>query len=156
MKTGGLVNVKSYLTMECNGEKRAIYCISGVENTAASFRFSLPEGAQLTVYISLGPQPLTVPNVVGIDAQQAKTQLEAMGFVVETTEQANDGSHQEGMVASVSPDVGAASQQGETVTLSVWGAPPTSSSFQIGGNSSNGNSGGFDLGGLGNLFGLFG
>ena len=116
----------------------------------------LPEGAQLTVYISLGPQPLTVPNVVGIDAQQAKTQLEAMGFVVETTEQANDGSHQEGMVASVSPDVGAASQQGETVTLSVWGAPPTSSSFQIGGNSSNGNSGGFDLGGLGNLFGLFG
>ena len=116
----------------------------------------LPEGSQLTIYISLGPQPLTVPQVVGIDAAQAKTQLEAMGFVVETTEQANDGSQRQGTVASVTPEEGAASWQGETVTLAVWGAPPTSQSFQIGDDSDDSaNSGGFDLGGLDQWFGIF-
>ena len=116
----------------------------------------LPEGSQLTIYISLGPQPLTVPQVVGIDAAQAKTQLEAMGCVVETTEQANDGSQRQGTVASVTPEEGAASWQGETVTLAVWGAPPTSQSFQIGDDSDDSaNSGGFDLGGLDQWFGIF-
>lgn len=127
----------------------------------------LPAGSEIIIYISLGPRALVVPDVVGIDATQAKTQLEQMGFVVQITEKANDGSNQAGTVGSVVPDVGTEMLQGETVYLHVWGEVPTTESptlFSFGGSSSGGNSanagsssGGNDfIGGLGDLFNLFG
>ncbi len=111
----------------------------------------LPVGSEIIIYISLGPKDLVVPNVIGIEANQAKTQLEAMGFAVQMTEKANDGTGTAGYVASVVPDVGTDSRQGETVYLHVWGAPPTTeppTTASIFGGGSSGNSGG-------GLFGWF-
>ena len=129
----------------------------------------LPAGSELIIYISLGPRSLVVPDVVGIAATQAQAQLEQMGFVVQITEKVNDGSNQAGTVGSVVPDVGTEMLQGETVYLHVWGAVPTteaptlfsfgggSGGNSAGGNSSGGSSGGDDfIGGLGDLFNLFG
>lgn len=101
----------------------------------------LQTGAELIVYISLGPKALVVPNVVGIEAEQAKSQLESMGFKVEITEKTNDGSGQQGYVGSVVPEQGTDMKQGDTVYLHVWGAPPTqattTSAFNLGGNGNS-------------------
>ncbi|MBR1810698.1 MAG: PASTA domain-containing protein [Clostridia bacterium] len=81
-------------------------------------------GAELIVYVSLGPKIINIPDVVGIDGSQAKAQLEALGFVVQISEKANDGAGTQGIVASVTPEIGTALKQGDTVYLNVWGAPP--------------------------------
>jgi eukaryotic-like serine/threonine-protein kinase len=44
---------------------------------------SAPRGATVTLTLSMGPQPVTVPNVVGLDEQAAATKLRADGFVVQ-------------------------------------------------------------------------
>lgn len=115
----------------------------------------LEAGSEIIIYISLGPKTLVIPNVVGIEANQAKAQLEGMGFVVEISEKANDGSGREGYVGSVAPEQGTEMKQGDTVYLHVWGAPPTtadstSSLFNFGGNNSGNSNNSF--GGLFNLF----
>jgi serine/threonine-protein kinase len=45
---------------------------------------SVARGSQVTVVVSLGRQPIDVPNVIGMQAADAADALEAKGFVVRT------------------------------------------------------------------------
>ena len=69
MKTGGLVNVKSYLTMECNGEKRAVYRISAVEDNSASFEFTIPDNAQNVRWHMITDFSMQIRNFKIFDAE---------------------------------------------------------------------------------------
>lgn len=118
----------------------------------------LPEGSELVIVISMGPQDLPIPNVIDQQAQAAREQLEKLGFVVQVVERTNDGTAPEGLVASVTPEVGTVYTQGQTVQLFVWGAPPTTEPPTtdapgiFGGGGSGSGSGGLFSGGLFDLF----
>ena len=45
---------------------------------------SAPHGATITLTLSNGPRQVLLPDVTGQDANEAKSQLEALGFVVNT------------------------------------------------------------------------
>ncbi|HEV2309673.1 MAG TPA: PASTA domain-containing protein, partial [Acidimicrobiia bacterium] len=69
-------------------------------------------GTQITVNVSQGPQPVTVPNVVGESVESASQQLTALGLVPDVQ---NYGPGKP--VKSTSPAAGAMVKKGSTVTL---------------------------------------
>ena len=90
----------------------------------------LRSGSELVIYVSLGRRTLSVPNVVGLDAETAKNQLEQTGFAVEITEKENYGGAAAGTVASQAPAPETEMKECETVTILIWGdviitQPPT-------------------------------
>ncbi|WP_345080549.1 Stk1 family PASTA domain-containing Ser/Thr kinase [Brachybacterium paraconglomeratum] len=66
---------------------------------------ALPVGGEVHVVVSLGRQPITVPNQTGNSAGAARTSLEAAGFRV-TSAQAHSGSVPQGAVISQTPASG--------------------------------------------------
>ena len=87
---------------------------------------TLAGGSELVLYVSLGPRIISVPDVVGLEGEAAKAQLEQLGFVVTVNEKENYNGGTPGRVASVSPLPDTLLEEGETVFLSVWGQPMTS------------------------------
>ena len=90
---------------------------------------TLAGGSELVLYVSLGPRIIGVPDVIGLEYEAARAQLEQMGFVVTVNEKENFGYGTQGRVASVSPIPDTPLEEGETVYLSIWGelqtSPPT-------------------------------
>ncbi|WP_206515518.1 Stk1 family PASTA domain-containing Ser/Thr kinase [Georgenia faecalis] len=76
----------------------------------------LYRGDEVTIVVSLGPEPVPVPDVVGQQIGAARTTLEEAGFVVEV-EEILGGFF--GTVRSMSPGAGEALVPGSTVTLTV-------------------------------------
>jgi hypothetical protein len=77
-----------------------------------------PKGSTVTVVVAV--QNVTVPDVVGVDRDNATEKLEANGFVVEVTMVASPG-QAEGTVLSQSPNGGTVAASGSKVTLVVAG-----------------------------------
>ena len=78
--------------------------------------------------MSKGIQTEKVPNVGSLPLDEAKKQLEALGFKVRTVEIYNDGSHAKDTVKSVSgsaPEAGSVAAVGEEIILQVYGEPQT-------------------------------
>ncbi len=73
---------------------------------------SVLPGSQVTVLVSQGPQPVTIPNVVGESVESASQQLSAAGLVPNVQ---NYGPGKP--VRSVSPAAGTQVKKGSTVTL---------------------------------------
>jgi serine/threonine-protein kinase len=77
------------------------------------------KGQAVTLSVSTGPARATVPDVVGLDEQAARAELEAAGFEVEVVEQATDVVEEDGVVLDQSPAGGASRPEGIVVTITV-------------------------------------
>jgi beta-lactam-binding protein with PASTA domain/uncharacterized protein YhjY with autotransporter beta-barrel domain len=75
-------------------------------------------GSTVNLAVSLGPEPVEVPDVVGQAQDDATTAIEGAGFVANVTG-ANDPDVPEGTVIGQDPAGGASAPPGSTVTLVV-------------------------------------
>ncbi len=83
-----------------------------------------PYGATILVALSKGPQPVTIPSVVGDTYQQAVAALAQVGLTA--TESSGPSSQvAAGLVAGTTPPVGSQVPPGSTVTVIVSTGPPT-------------------------------
>ena len=82
----------------------------------------VPDGTEITVYLSAGKAQKGVPDVTGWKAEHAKIYLESLGFRVELSEGA-DGTVEEGCVFGSWPEAGTEPLNGNKVTLLVNNAP---------------------------------
>lgn len=80
----------------------------------------VPEGTDLYVYYSGGPDSVVIPDLVGWSKDDAVEELESLGLNVEVIEDDNDGSHESGEVNLVETLNGRTFEKGETVTIYVW------------------------------------
>ena len=90
-----------------------------VTRTNPAVSTSMTRGLPITVYLSTGPDALTVPNVVGMTSQQAQERLASEGFagntIVESPE--NDPAFPAGQVIRVEPGVGSLVPVDQSFTL---------------------------------------
>ncbi len=131
----GFVNVPSVTGMSCADAKKALTKLTlrpTCQNRASqsqpkgkAFATSLgsvtrvAQDTQLTVFISSGPNLVTLPNVVGEPAGQAKHDLKNAGFVVAVTQQFEcTDPTQDHIVQSQNPS-GPTAPRGSTVEITV-------------------------------------
>ena len=85
----------------------------------------LKRGQVVTVIVSMGHEPVGVPDVTGQTPEQAAGNLEAAGFAVERAEDGRSAAVDPGEVMAVSPGPGDGPQPyGSTVTISVSAGLP--------------------------------
>ena len=72
----------------------------------------MPFGSTVTVDVSLGPKPVTIPDVVGGLVGSAVNQLQALGLKVTTY-----GPSSAAIVVYISPGAGTSVLPGSSVTL---------------------------------------
>ena len=80
----------------------------------------VPKTTHLTLFISSGPDKVTVPDVINQNSDDATARIEALILNVKMVEEINDGSHESGTVKSMSPSAGTTVEKGTTVTIWVW------------------------------------
>jgi eukaryotic-like serine/threonine-protein kinase len=76
----------------------------------------------VTLVVSDGPAPITVPDVTNKPVDQAKSILTALGLTVKTTKDFSDTVAENSVIAST-PGAGATAHKGDTVTLVVSKGP---------------------------------
>lgn len=86
---------------------------------------SVPKNSNITITVSLGPEQVVVPNVVGKDYDEAKSQLESLGFVVNKIDKSNFNNEKPNSVAEQSVVPNSSKNKGSTITLIVWGKEST-------------------------------
>lgn len=84
----------------------------GIVGTSPPAGTSVPRDSQVTVLVSLGPQPVTIPNLVGQPVETASEALSALGLVPNVD---NFGPGKP--VKAISPAPGTTVKKGTTVTL---------------------------------------
>jgi serine/threonine-protein kinase len=78
-----------------------------VTRTSPSAGVSVPVGSSVTVYVSTGPPPVTVPDLSGMTQAQVQAALNHVGLVLGTvTTEAVNQKSQDGKVQSQSPGAG--------------------------------------------------
>ena len=82
-------------------------------------------GSAVNLTVSKGPQPVMVPNVVGMTQAAAQTAITSAGLTVGTISQAYSDTVPSGNVISQSPASGASVASGSAVSLTVSLGPPT-------------------------------
>ncbi|HAO34406.1 MAG TPA: hypothetical protein DCQ84_15875 [Candidatus Competibacteraceae bacterium] len=71
--------------------------------------------------VSLGPAPVTVPNVVGLSLQTAQAVISSANLVTGSVTAQTTGSRSlDGLVASQNPAAGTSVARGASVNLVVW------------------------------------
>ncbi|MDR3277663.1 MAG: PASTA domain-containing protein [Oscillospiraceae bacterium] len=83
---------------------------------------SAQAGAAVTITVSLGPETVSVPDVVGLDESAAKSALQMLGFNVSVVS-ANHATVPAGKVLSQTPAAGVSAQAGTAVTIIVSSGP---------------------------------
>jgi beta-lactam-binding protein with PASTA domain/tRNA A-37 threonylcarbamoyl transferase component Bud32 len=86
---------------------------------------SVAEGSTVTLRVSRGPQPVGVPNVIGLSFETASSTLQAKGFAVARGPDV-ESNEPRGTVVDQSPDAGTFQVPGTTITLRVSKGPTTS------------------------------
>jgi serine/threonine-protein kinase len=81
------------------------------------------EGTVVHFNVSKGPQPVAVPNVVGMTADSASSTLQAQGFAVKTVQV--ESNQPGGVVVTQDPSANTSAAKGSTVTISVSKGPKT-------------------------------
>jgi serine/threonine-protein kinase len=84
---------------------------------------NVERGESVKLYVSTGPEQVSVPNVVGFTRTDADSTLRAAGFAVTVTEEEST-SVDAGEVISQSPSGDTAADPGTTVSIVVARAPP--------------------------------
>ena len=78
----------------------------------------ITKGSNVTITVSIGQKPVTVPNVVGQDSESAQNTLKSSGFAV-SVNRVYDENVAEGKVISQNPTAGSSQQKGTNVVLTV-------------------------------------
>lgn len=94
-----------------------------VIRTSPSAGQNVDRGSRVKLYVSTGPEQVSVPNVVGFTRTDADSTLRAAGFAVTVTEEEST-SVDAGDVISQSPSGDTAADPGATVSIVVARAPP--------------------------------
>ena len=84
---------------------------------------SVKPATVVDVKLSKGPEPVTMPEVVGTDGDAAEKQLTDLGLTVDRSNKFNE-SVPKGQVVSVDPPAGTTAYRGDTVQLVVSKGPP--------------------------------
>jgi eukaryotic-like serine/threonine-protein kinase len=84
---------------------------------------SVKRGTLIALRVSRGPEPVTIPDVAGSDADQARGKLEDLGLDVKRSSEFSD-TMTKGLVISVDPPGGATARRGDRVSLIVSKGPP--------------------------------
>jgi beta-lactam-binding protein with PASTA domain len=84
----------------------------------------LETGSTVTVNVAKGPQPVSVPSVIGQPLEQATSQLQALGFNVQPT--FVESNQPPNTVIQQSPEAGQSVGKGSSMTLTVSKGPTTS------------------------------
>lgn len=79
----------------------------------------LREGQTVTLTVSTGPAKVTVPDVVGLDEQAAREELESAGFDVTAVDEPTDNVDEDGVVLDQAPAGGSSRSKGSVVTITV-------------------------------------
>ena len=92
----------------------------------------LPPGSEVLVILSDGVEPIPVPNVVGMDVDTARAELEALGLVLEVNNSTIEVSDpaQVGLIQSQSPTQPATLFPGDIVRVTLGAAPETTTTTQ--------------------------
>jgi serine/threonine protein kinase/beta-lactam-binding protein with PASTA domain len=85
---------------------------------------SLAFGSEITLLVSEGPAPVTIPGVVGMERQAGIVELESLGLVVEPPTEDYSETVPAGSIVSQNPADGTDGHRGDTVTLVVSLGPP--------------------------------
>jgi eukaryotic-like serine/threonine-protein kinase len=80
---------------------------------------NVAKGSSVVIYVSTGPAPVTVPNVVGQTQAQAQATLTAAGFKVTANPQTIPDPTKNGQVIDQSPAANSKAPKGSTVTVTV-------------------------------------
>ncbi|HVX69322.1 MAG TPA: Stk1 family PASTA domain-containing Ser/Thr kinase [Mycobacteriales bacterium] len=83
---------------------------------------TVAEGSKITLYVSKGPAPITIPSVAGENAGDATKTLTDLGLVVDRVDQYNS-SVPNGQAITTHPGTGHAAHEGDSVTLVVSKGP---------------------------------
>ncbi|ANE04417.1 Stk1 family PASTA domain-containing Ser/Thr kinase [Corynebacterium crudilactis] len=83
---------------------------------------ALNVGETVQIHLSRGPAPVEIPDVSGLDVNQATRVLEGAGLKVERTEEAFDAATPKGDVIGTSPAVSTEVKRGTTLVLQVSNA----------------------------------
>jgi eukaryotic-like serine/threonine-protein kinase len=89
------------------------------------------QGSSVVIYVSTGPAPVAVPNVVGQTQGQAQATLTAAGFQVTANPQATSDQTKDGKVLSESPAANTKAPKGSTVTIAVGQFQATTTSITV-------------------------
>ena len=82
----------------------------------------VPLNFTIVLTVSKGPEMVPLPgDIEGRPYEEVRADLAALGFKVNISETANDGSQQAGAVRSVTPTVGESYPRGTQVFVAVWG-----------------------------------
>jgi beta-lactam-binding protein with PASTA domain/tRNA A-37 threonylcarbamoyl transferase component Bud32 len=81
-------------------------------------------GSSVTMFVSTGPQNVSVPNVVGQMQNQASQTLQQAGFQVFVSQQNTNNPSDNGRVLAQNPAAGQQQPKGSGVTLTVGRFPP--------------------------------
>ena len=84
---------------------------------------SVKPGTAVSVVVSQGPEPVTMPELVGSDGDAAQSTLEDLGLEVDRSNKTSE-SVAKGLVISTSPEGGTTAYRGDTVELVVSKGPP--------------------------------
>ena len=98
-----------------NSEHSATVAAGKVIRTDPTALHQLQRGSRVDVYVSSGPELVTVPDVVGKDRADARAALEDAGLKVTVHEQ--DSSEPDGRVLTQSPGGGSTVARGSRVTI---------------------------------------
>ena len=82
----------------------------------------LPPGTEVTVRVSKGKAPVSIPNVVGMDLTAAQQQLQGLGLSVAVQQQQSDKPANQ--VIAQDPSEGSGVEKGARVILTVSSGPP--------------------------------
>jgi serine/threonine-protein kinase len=93
-----------------------------VTRTAPPAGTQIDKGSTVTLFISSGPQKVTVPSVVGQSQDSASAELANVGLKVQPVAQ-DSTTETPGNVLSQSPSAGSQAGRGSTVTITVARQP---------------------------------
>ncbi len=85
---------------------------------------NLKKGATITLWVSMGPKTITVPDVSGSTETYAMNQLKTEGFVVKISREPNENVDKD-LVVRTEPSIGSKVSEGTEVTIFISDGPPT-------------------------------
>jgi len=84
---------------------------------------ALRRSTEVTLLVSKGPRPITIPKLIGDDGAKATTELQDLGLQVTTSEEYST-TIDIGNIVSITPNSGLELQRGDTVALVISKGPP--------------------------------
>lgn len=85
----------------------------------------VPIESTVLLVVSKGPEPVAVPNLIGLTEAAARAQVEALGLVLRVSSQVNAGPDLAGLVAEQSPRPETLLAPGEVVSVNIGAAVET-------------------------------